>query len=116
MEYKRFDVILVDFGKDVIGSEQGGVRPAIVVQNDTGNYFSTTTIVIPLTKHFKKLFQPTHTLIVKGKDNGLTSDSVALGEAMRQISQERIIRYIGTIRNARDRREIKRVYNASFGE
>ena len=113
---KRYDVILVDFGKDVIGSEQGGIRPAVVVQNDTGNFFSDTTIVMPLTKHIKKLSQPTHTLIIKGRDNGLNCDSMAMAECMRQISEERIIKVLGSVQNSHDQRETKGVYNASFGE
>lgn len=116
MELKRYDVVLVDFGNNIIGSEQGGIRPAIVVQNDVGNYFSSTTIVMPLTKHIKNLFQPTHTLIVKGRDNGLNCDSMAMAECLRQISKERVLKTIGSVKSLRDQREIKRVYNASFGE
>mgnify|MGYP003300236573 CR=1 FL=1 len=116
MELKRYDVVLVDFGTNIIGSEQGGIRPAIVVQNDIGTYFSTTTIVMPLTKHVKNLSQPTHTLIIKGRDNGLNCDSMALGEGLRQVSVERVLRILGSVKNPRDQREIKRVYNASFGE
>lgn len=116
MELKRYDVVLVDFGNNNIGSEQGGVRPAIIVQNDIGNYFSSTTIVMPLTKHVKNLSQPTHTLIVRGKDNGLNCDSMAMAECLRQVSHERVIRVLGSIKNKRDQHEIKRVYNASYGE
>lgn len=116
MELKRYDVVLVDFGKNIIGSEQGGIRPAVIVQNDTGNYFSSTTIVMPLTKHIKNLTQPTHTLIIKGRDNGLNCDSMAMAECMRQVSEERILRILGSIQKISDQHEIKRVYNASFGE
>lgn len=116
MELKRYDVVLVDFGNNNIGSEQGGIRPAIIVQNDTGNYFSSTTIVMPLTKHIKNLSQPTHTLISKGRDNGLNCDSMAMAECLRQVSYERIIKVLGSIKNTKDQREIKRVYNASYGE
>ena len=63
MTLKRFDVVLVDFGHDVIGSEQGGVRPALVIQNDIGNLHSDTTIVMPFTSKKKNLYQPTHTLL-----------------------------------------------------
>ena len=55
MKLKYLDVILVDFGKEVVGSEQGGIRPAIVVQNNVGNKYSNTTIVMPCTSQMKKL-------------------------------------------------------------
>lgn len=115
-DLKRYDIIQVDFGEDVIGSEQGGIRPAIIIQNDVGNIHSSTTIVMPLTKQIKHLNQPTHTLIAKGKDKGLIKDSMALGEALRQISEKRIIKYIGRISDVNEKKEIRRVFDASFGE
>ena len=53
---KRCDIVLYDFGTE-IGSVQGGIRPAVVVQTDTQNTSSPTTIVAPLTKKLKKVFQ-----------------------------------------------------------
>ena len=113
---KRYDVVLVDFGINTIGSEQAGRRPAIVVQNDIGNHFSTTTIVMPLTSQVKDLNQSTHTLIKKGKENGLKRDSMVLAECIRQISKKRIIKCLGKITDFNEKKEIRRVYNASFGE
>lgn len=114
---KRYDVVLVDFGNNVIDSEQGGIRPAIIIQNNTGNYYSPTTIVMPLsTKTNKNPNQPTHTLITKGRDKGLVRDSMVLGEAMRQISERRIIKLLGSISNKTEQKEIRRVYDANFGE
>ena len=52
--YRRGDIYLVNFDP-VIGSEQGGLRPALILQNDVGNYFSSTTVVVPITSHIKKL-------------------------------------------------------------
>lgn len=43
-EYKRYDVVLIDFGENTIGSEQGGIRPAIIIQNNKGNLFSNTRL------------------------------------------------------------------------
>lgn len=114
-ELKRYDVILVNFG-DNIESEQSGTRPAVVIQNNTGNFFSSTTIVMPLTSRFRNLNQPTHTLIKKGKEKGLVSDSILLGECMRQISKRRIIKRLGSITDTSEQNEIKRAYIASFGE
>ena len=113
---KRNDIFLVDYGKNIIGSEQGGIRPSVVVQNDTGNFFSDTVIVMPMTTKIKNINQPTHTLIMKGKDNGLAENSMVLGECIRQISKERIIKYIGSITSDKDKSEIRRVYYANFGE
>jgi len=114
---KRYDVVLVDFGKNTIDSEQGGIRPAIIIQNDTGNYFSSTTIVMPLSSNINKNpNQPTHTLIKQGRGTGLGCDSIVLGECMRQISERRIIKFMGSVTCKNDRKEIKRVYDANFGE
>jgi mRNA interferase MazF len=115
-DLKRYDIVLVDFGREAIGSEQGGIRPALIIQNDIGNFYSSTTIVMPLTTQIKSLNQPTHTLIEKGNDKGLADDSMVLGECMRQISEKRIIKYLGCISDEKEKREIKRVYDANFGE
>lgn len=115
MDIRRYDIVQVDLGKN-IGSEQGGIRPVLIVQNDCGNRFSTTTIVMPLSSKIKSLDQPTHTLIKKSVDTGLKTDSILLGEQMRVISNQRIIRKIGTVTDEHERNEIKRVYYASFGE
>lgn len=114
--FRRFDIVLVDFGKNAIDSEQNGIRPAIIIQNDTGNHFSSTTIVMPLTSQIKNLNQPTHTLIIKNNENGLEEDSMVLGECMRQVSEKRIIKYLGCIADLEEKKEIKRVYDANFGE
>jgi len=114
-ELKRFDVVLVDFGQDVIGSEQGGQRPALIIQNDLGNTYSPTTIVLPITSVLKNLHQPTHTLIKNGFEKGLEKDSMILGEAIRQVSEKRILKYLGKITDKNEQEEIKRVYFANFG-
>lgn len=113
-EYKKYDIILVNFGDNYVGSEQGGIRPAIIVQNDMGNHFSGSTIVLPITSKIKKLDQPTHTLLVKNENNGLTEDSMILGECMRQISKQRIIKYIGSVYSETDRENIKKVFFANW--
>ena len=115
-DFKRFDIVLVDFGENIIGSEQGGKRPAIIIQNNTGNLFSSTTIVIPITSHIKNPYQSTHTLLRKGGSRGLKCDSMVLGECVKQISEERILKYIGCISSIEEKKEIKRVYDANFGE
>ena len=115
MDIRRYDIVQADLGK-AVGSEQAGIRPVLIVQNDQGNKFSNTTIIIPLTSKLKSLNQPTHTLIRKSIETGLRTDSVLLGEQMRVISSQRIIKKIGTVTNELERKEIRRVYEANFGE
>ena len=87
MEVKRGDLFYADLSVGV-GSEQSGIRPVVVIQNDSGNRFSTTIIISPLTSSRKKNI-PTHTFI---KEN-----SIALLEQMRTIDKSRLIRKIGEL-------------------
>ena len=65
-EYKQFDIVYADLSsKGTIGSEQKGIRPVIIIQNDTGNIHSPTVLVMALTKELKKANQPTHYIIRK---------------------------------------------------
>lgn len=115
MDIRRYDIVQADLGQ-VVGSEQGGIRPVLIIQNDIGNIHSCTTIVIPLSSRLKSLRQPTHTLIKKSADTGLKTDSILLGEQIRVISNQRIIKKIGTVTDNNERMEIRRVYTANFGE
>ena len=111
---KRFDIVLVNFGNEYIVSEQGGIRPAIIVQNDIGNFYSTTTLVMPLTTKIKNINQPTHTILKKQK--GLSANSMVIGEGIRQISKTRIIKFLGTISDESEMNNIRKIYYANFGE
>ena len=115
MDIRRYDIVQADLGQ-VIGSEQGGIRPVLIIQNDMGNIHSCTTIIMPLSSKLKSLNQPTHTLIKRSIDTGLKNDSVLLGEQMRVISSQRIIKKIGTVTNELEREAIRKVYQANFGE
>ena len=115
VDIKRWDVVKVDLS-DAVGSEQGRERVAVIIQNDIGNIHSPTTIIMPFTHVIKKLYIPTHALIRRSKANGLKMDSMILGEQMRVISKQRIINKIGTITEKEYQREIRRVYDASFGD
>ena len=84
-DYNQFDVVLVDFGNEQSSSVQCGIRPAIIIQNNLGNHYGTTTIVMPVTSQIKKVNQPTHTLIKAGEENGLTVDSMVLAEALNRF-------------------------------
>ena len=79
---------------DSNGSEQEGYRPVIIVQNDTGNYHSSTLIVIPITSSPKR-YLPTH--VDLGRNYGLYLYSTALAEQIITIDRQRIDEYIGTI-------------------
>lgn len=111
----QYDVVKIDLS-GAIGSEQGKIRYAVVIQNNAGNIHSSCTIVIPFTHVIKGLHIPTHALIRKTNDNGLKVDSMLLGEQMRVISEKRILEKIGTITDSKSINEIKRVYLANFGE
>ena len=115
MSIKRGDIYYADLSP-VVGSEQGGVRPVLIVQNDMGNIHSSCTIIMPLSSKLKSLEMPTHTIIHKDTDNGLKTDSVVLGEQMRVISSQRIIRKIGSVTDNDTKLAIKKVYEANFGE
>lgn len=107
------DIIKVDLSGS-IGSEQGKIRYAVVIQNNMGNIHSSTTIIMPLTHVIKGLHIPTHALIKKTKENGLKVDSMLLGEQIRVVSEKRIIEKVGRITNSNTLNEIRRVYEANF--
>ena len=93
--YQRGDIYLVDLGTN-IGSEQGGCRPVLLVQNDIGNHFGPTLIVAPVSsRYWKKSKQPTHTLI-EGIQN-LSSPSVVLTEQLLTIDKVRVMKYLGKV-------------------
>jgi mRNA interferase MazF len=92
MEIKRGEIMLVDL-EPVKGSEQGGVRPCLIIQNDNGNRYSPLTIVAPLTsKEFSKQF-PTNVFVSK-KDSGLNRDSTILLNQIKTIDKSRVVKRI----------------------
>ena len=92
-EIKRGQFWYCDFGK-ASGSEQGGFRPCIVLQNDVGNAHSHTTIVAPLTTSKTKAVLPTHVAVSKGEGD-LPYDSTILCEQVRVVNKSRLVSYIG---------------------
>ena len=93
MIVKRGDIFYADLSP-VIGSEQGGVRPVLVVQNDVGNKYSPTIIIAAITSQINKARLPTHIEIV-APDFGLPKDSVVLLEQIRTIDKKRLREKIG---------------------
>jgi len=80
----------------VVGSEQGGIRPVLVIQNDVGNRHSPTVIVLAITGQINKARLPTH-VPVPAEGNGLMKDSVILAEQIRTLDKRRLRERIGTI-------------------
>lgn len=91
MRIYKGDIYYADLSP-VIGSEQGGLRPVLVIQNDIGNFYSETTIVAAITSRRGKNRLPTHVPIFC---YGLDQSSVALLEQIRTIDRRRIREYIG---------------------
>lgn len=88
MIVKRGDVYFADLSP-VVGSEQGGVRPVLVIQNDVGNRFSPTVIVAAITAQIQKAKLPTH-VEIDAKRYGFERDSVILLEQIRTIDKQRL--------------------------
>ena len=92
---KRGDIYYADLSP-VVGSEQGGIRPVLVIQNDIGNKYSPTVIAAAITSQINKAKMPTH-IELAAKDYGLNKDSVILLEQIRTIDKRRLREKIGLI-------------------
>ena len=80
----------------VVGSEQGGIRPVLVIQNDVGNRYSPTVIVLAITGQVNKARLPTHVSVPAG-NTGLQKDSVILAEQIRTLDKRRLRERIGSL-------------------
>lgn len=94
MIVKRGNIVLCDLGS-AKGSEQFGIRPCVVVQNESGNLFSSTVIVVPVTSKMDRVKLPTHVKISEGY--GLEKNSIALCEQLRTVSKTRIGEVCGNV-------------------
>jgi len=113
MIIKRGDMFYADLSP-VVGSEQGGVRPVLIIQNDLGNKYSPTVIAAAITSQTNKTKLPTHIEI--GKDTeGLKSNSVILAEQIRTIDKSRLKEKIGHINDASVINKINSALGVSFG-
>lgn len=92
MSIKRGNVFYANLNP-VVGSEQGGVRPVLVIQNDVGNRYSPTVIVAAITSKINKAKLPTH-VEIKAEEGKLEKDSVILLEQIRTIDKKRLQRQI----------------------
>ena len=112
MTVKRGDIYYADLSP-VVGSEQGGLRPVLIVQNDVGNRYSPTVIAAAITSQKEKTKLPTH-IDVSGTQCGLSRDSVVLLEQIRTLDKRRLREHMGRL----DEAQMQRVDNAiavSFG-
>ena len=108
---KRGDIYYADLSP-VVGSEQGGVRPVLIVQNNVGNRYSPTVIAAAITSQVNKAKMPTH-ISVGAPNYGLTRDSIILTEQIRTLDKRRLREKMGTL----DERAMRHVDEAlvSFG-
>lgn len=109
---KRGDIYYADLSP-VVGSEQGGVRPVLIVQNDVGNRYSPTVIAAAITSQTEKSKLPTH-IELDSKNCGLSKDSVVLLEQIRTIDKRRLREKMGTL-DASSMSQINKALSISFG-
>ncbi len=109
---KRGDIYYADLSP-VVGSEQGGIRPVLIIQNDVGNRHSPTVIAAAITSQMNKAKMPTH-IELGARSFGLTKDSVVLAEQIRTLDKKRLREKMGSL----DENHLRRVDEAlavSFG-
>lgn len=113
MIVKRGDMFYADLSP-VVGSEQGGVRPVLVIQNNVGNKYSPTVIVSAITSQLNKSKLPTH-IELDSEEFGLKSDSIILTEQIRTIDKSRLKEKIGHINDTQVMSKIDNALGVSFG-
>ena len=112
MTVKRGDIYYADLSP-VVGSEQGGVRPVLIVQNDVGNRYSPTVIAAAITSQQEKTSLPTH-IRVNAEDCGLSRDSIILLEQVRTIDKTRLKEKMGAL-DMNNMYMVDRALSVSFG-
>ncbi|MGN0453026.1 MAG: type II toxin-antitoxin system PemK/MazF family toxin [Ruminococcus sp.] len=112
MSIKRGDIYYADLSP-VVGSEQGGVRPVLIVQNDVGNKYSPTVIAAAITSQQAKANIPTH-ISIASETSGLQKNSVVLLEQVRTIDKKRLKEKMGTV-SQNTMAQIDEAISISFG-
>lgn len=112
MKVQRGDIYYADLSP-VVGSEQGGVRPVLIVQNDVGNRFSPTVIAAAITSQKDKAPLPTHIHVHSG-ENGLARDSIVLLEQIRTLDKKRLREHMGHL-DEQAMAQVNRALQISFG-
>ncbi len=112
MTVRRGDIFYADLSP-VVGSEQGGIRPVLIVQNDVGNKYSPTVIAAAITSQTEKNNLPTH-ITVSSYECGLQRDSIVLLEQIRTLDKRRLRECMGRLEeNVMDR--VDKAISISFG-
>ena len=93
---KRGDIYYADLSP-VVGSEQGGIRPVLIIQNDTGNRYSPTVIAAAITSQTGKARLPTHIALPVNENCGLNRDSIILLEQVRTLDKKRLRERMGHV-------------------
>lgn len=112
MNVKRGDIYYADLSP-VVGSEQGGIRPVLIVQNDIGNKYSPTVIAAAITSQREKNRLPTH-IQVNADECGLSKDSIVLLEQVRTLDKRRLKERMGKLDNG-DMYRVNQALSVSFG-
>ncbi len=112
MTVKRGDIYYADLSP-VVGSEQGGIRPVLIVQNDVGNKFSPTVIAAAITSQQYKNKLPTH-IRVNADGCGLAKDSVVLLEQVRTLDKKRLKERMGALGDG-EMTKVNEALSVSFG-
>ena len=108
---KRGDLYMAELDP-VVGSEQGGRRPVLIIQNDLGNLHAPTVIAVPLTGSTGKPDLPTHVRVPEG-EGGLWRESTVLCEQVRTLEKTRLLRRLGAL-SPRSMREVERALFVSL--
>ena len=112
MNIKRGEIYYADLSP-VVGSEQGGIRPVLIVQNDIGNRYSPTVIAAAITSQRDKTKLPTH-ISVEASDCGLAKDSIVLLEQVRTIDKQRLKERMGSL-DVASMGQVDKALSVSFG-
>ncbi len=112
MTVHRGDIYYADLSP-VVGSEQGGIRPVLIVQNDVGNRFSPTVIAAAITSQQGKTPLPTH-IRLQATGSGLAKDSIVLLEQIRTLDKRRLKEHMGRL-DDRSMNRVDRALQVSFG-
>ncbi len=112
MTIKRGEIYYADLSP-VVGSEQGGIRPVLIIQNDIGNRYSPTVIAAAITSQRDKTNLPTH-IKVNATGSGLAKDSIVLLEQVRTIDKKRLKEKMGTL-DVISMDQVNKALSVSFG-
>lgn len=114
MKVSMFDIFYANLSKNTVNSEQGGIRPVIIIQNDVGNKYSPTVIVLPITSEIKKENMPTHCVLYRSSKNGLNVNSMVLAEQIRVIDKSRLLDKIGYLDDTKEQNDVINAYLANI--